>query len=1077
MKTVSNLQQRLCPTGDFSEYQFTYIDTDDETVKKINTDKVIIRPADWINIGDTNPYQVYLSALGGSTPRAKRMTEWVIPQGGTGAARFTLPNNFLCDGARGQRMIGRTGFYYRYDDIESEFMSKLNTFQQYDEKATHNQIPQIWVVASTCGGTGSSMTLDVLYLLHRIVNKRWKSDPELRLVMFMPQPFIDANRGNDDYPLNAFSYMWELNAFRLDFQLGTNDRFHHFSVSPDGPTNGKFPLYKFVIPVDVETSFGAKIPLDSLYPTVAELIYYCNYGAPAQEMMSLISNDQNDLTELTSHASTPFQWTQTLVPYGYKLVKKANDEFKEYLAVRARYEVLKYGLLGDSLSDDPEVRETAKKNFGNEYIVKYLCDVEYKDVKLCAKEDSLQSDIDELYQIAFSQTGLDKARINSYLQQIDELSGESKNKYTKALERVIKNIDKGVNSCILDYGLKYTKDILNLVDDFYLETVILPALKLEKGELQVVKEEKRSECDRLCNSYRTAMAAQTCKALGEYRDICKRYSTLDIAISIIEEGLTPYPLGYLEVLRKGSDRINGMQSVITKVEVVATEAYNDYIALAKKFIDTGKDALTQYLPNLSAMAKGENDSYWAKGSLFDQLYSGAMVAYDAEHELRFKERIPARKNDGDNNLRWFIEKVIIGERSLVKLIQHNDRLNFEKNFMEWVINPLNVAIVQASVKDGTQASMWLNMTLDQSLNNSDMLPEGTSKEMFLNLLANKDRIPVLYPTTAGGTRPTKTRVMYAGASKELAIALGHREEDSESKFIQDYSMDDRFLLIKMPLGLDFYSYKYFSEIQKKYVEKRREVVSGAHGCHIHKDFSTLDINKAANAAQIRANLSVVKDLFTSVFYQEFLNVLKSERKELYNRLMGRIDIGVSMGNPFGVAAANPFESSADDPFGASTSDPFGPGVDDDPFGGSSSNPFGQGSSDNFVSVEFRTELNKIIISANKIEADEFNIVLSEKNPGTVEIDENRTFTTFLRSFIQKDDYGVLQDNLRSVYVLREFIVNNSQYKNAFTDLFAKTRAAALNNIMFKLAVSWQSHQVELEKPYFALIGNIINGRC
>lgn len=1086
LKTVSDLQKRLCPTGDFSEYQFTYVDTDDETVKKINTDQVIIRPGDLVNIGDTNPYQVYNSALGGSTQREKRMTEWVIPQGGNGAARFTLPNNFLCDGARGQRMIGRTGFYYRYDDIESEIRAKLSTFAEFDKEASHNQIPQIWVVASSCGGTGSSMTLDVLYLIHKLVNEGWHSDPELRLVLFMPQPFIEANRGNDDYPLNAFSYMWELNAFRLDHQKGTLDRFHHFSVNPDGPTNGTFPLYKYVIPVDVETSFGAKIPLDSLYPTVAEMIYYCNHGAAAQEMMSSLSNDQNTLTQLTEHNSTPFPWTQTLAPYGYRLIKKANDELNEYLAVRARYEVLKFGLLGDNMSDNPDARDSAKKHFGNEYIVKNLCDIDCQDVKIYATERSLQYDIDELYQISFSQNGLDKMRINSYLTQIDELGIEAKKMYKPALERLIKSIDKGVQDCILDYGLRYTKDVLNLVDDFYLETVILPVLKLEKGELQTIKEEKRSECDSLCASYKDKMAAQTCKALGEYRDLCKRYVTLEVAISVIEDGLTPYPIGYLEVLRKGSDRINGMQSVITKLEVAAADAYNDYIALAKRFIDTGKDALTQYLPDLSAMAKGENDSYWAKDSLFDTLYRDAMIASDAEYELKFNERIPERKNEGDNNLRWFIEKIITGENSLVKLLHHNDKLSFERYFLDWVMSPLNSEIAKAATKEGTQAYQWLGHSLYESLNMENMLPEGTTREKFLNSLANKDRIPVLFPTTAGATRPRLTRIMYAGASEALACELGYIPEDNTSnKYIHDASMDDRFLIIKMPMGYDFFSYKYFLEIQKKYVEKRKEIISGAHGCHIHKDFSALDIHHAANTAQLRKNLSIVKDLYTAVFYQEFLNILKSNNKEQYNRLMGVFDIpDISGGNNTFGAVSDPF-SAASDPFGSS--DPFGAASDPfgstDPFGGTAgsvggnpiADPFGQISSDKFVTIEFSKELKNLTIATNKIEKVEYHLSFSEKDE-TVEISEINSLTNFLRAYTEKDMYGLLQANLHSVYVLKEFIMNDVTLRRSFAEMFMKTREASLNHILFQFAVSWQKLNVELERPYFALIGNILNGR-
>lgn len=1062
LKTVADLQQRLCPTGDFSEFKFTYVDTDDSTVSKINEHKVVIRPGDLINVGDTNPFQVYQNAEGGRSKREKRFMEWVIPQENTDVtkAKFTLPNNFLADGARGQRMIGRTAVHHRYDDIYRELSGKIDTFFEHDSHNASNQIPQVWVVASSCGGTGSSMTMDVLYMLDKIVNAKCQSAPELKLVLFMPKPFMDANNGNPDYPLNAFAYLWELNAFRLDYQLNVHDRFYNFSVDHSEPTNRVFPLYKFVIPVDVETSFNTKIPLDSLYPTVAELIYYCNKGQAAQEMMSNISNDQNQLlANLTENDRTPFKWTRSLVPYGYRVIRKANDEFKNYMSTRALYEVLKFGVLGSEMTDDPMARDKAKKTFANEYILKYICDI--PEVGVTATDASLQTDVADVFSsVGISPANINKQRINYVLNSIDDLATELKTVAAKALKRIESAIDNGVQKSIIEQGLRYTKDILNNVDDFYLETVILPALRTELAGVMENQNAKRSECDAICAGFKEKQGPAAAKALNEYRDLTQRYHILNIAISLIDQGLTSHPSGYLEVLRKGDSSRIGLQNIITKVETAATNAYDEYIALAKSFIETGNDALTEFLPNLGAIARGENDTYWAKNSLFDRMYHESIIAYDVERELATRERLPVRKNPGDNNLCAFVEAVCTGETSILKLAQDKDRFRFERNFVDWIMTPLHKKIEQAVSKDGTVASRWLHLTLEESLDVENMLPEGMTREKFLNSMANRDRIPVLYPMVAGATRPTQVRVMYAGASETLAKSLGYNPQDNAgNKFVQDDAMNDRFLIIKMPLGLDFYSYKYFHEIQKEYVDKRREVVGEVYGCHIHKEFSCLDLTKAAAKVQQQAYLSYVRPLYSAVFAQCFLDQLMKQNKPLYDRLWGEIDI-------FGSFSSG----SADD-------DPFGLGIPaDDPFAGTNfDDPFATITSKFLIQVAINQANQSFAITTNRFKVEDNHLVV-DGQPALVDITQLKSFTAFLINLAAEDSMGSIKDLIASVNAIKDCLRKDPEIKQAYDSLLRQVAQDALETPLVKIALKWRQANNPNDLAYFSVIQEILKGR-
>lgn len=1064
LKTVADLQQRLCPTGDFSEYKFTYVDTDDSTVSKINAKKEIIRSGDLVNVGDTNPFQVYQNAEGGRSPREKRFMEWVIAQDNAdpSRARFTLPNNYLADGARGQRMIGRTAVYHRYDDIYRELAGKIDTFFEHDSYNASNQIPQVWVVASSCGGTGSSMTLDVLYILDKIVNSKCPSSPELKLVLFMPKPFMDANSGNIDYPLNAYSYMWELNAFRLDFQRNIFDRFHNFSVDKGAPTNRVFPLYKFIIPVDVETSFGTKIPLDSLYPTVAELIYYCNKGTAAQEMMSSISNDQNQLTEVTENDRTPFKWTRTLVPYGYRVIKKANEEFRKYMSVRALYEVLKYGVLGEQMPDDPKLRDQAKKAFANEYILKYLCDV--PELGFSASDASLQADVAEVFaEVRISPSNLDKQRINYALNSIDELSYQVNELSLAALKRIESAIDKGVQKVILEHGLKYAKELLNNIDDFYLESDVLPLLKVELAKTMEAQAAKRSECAAICAEFKEKQAPAAAKALNEYRDLTQRYQVLQLAVSLIDEGITSHPSGYLEVVRKGDAVRNGLQNVITKVEDAATKAYDQYVSLAKAFIETSKDALTEYLPNLDSIAKGENDTYWAKDSIFDMMYHESIIGYDAEHELATRQRVPVRKNTGDNNLAAFVECVCAGETSLLNLALDKDRLRFDRNFFEWILGPLKDKIEQAMNKEGTVASRWLRYTLEESLDVDNMLPKDITRERFLNSMANRDRIPVLYPMTAGATRPTQVRVMYAGASESLAMSLGYNPQDNAgNKFVQDDAMDDRFLIIKMPLGLDFYSYKYFLEIQNEYIQNRKGIVGEVYGCHMHKEFSSLDLNKAEAKVQQKALLSYVRPLYSATFMQCFLDILKRDHKPLYDRLWGNLGFGWLTD---GTALVD------DDPFGLGNVN-----VDDDPFASLQVDLLDDSDQNRFlIKFAINQAVETFTITTNKfIKGDGSLSVYGQ--PVDVELTDIKSFSAFLNNISAVDTMDSIKDLSASVGVLKAFIAEDAQLKQVYNAVIPQVSKAMQATSLLKIAMKWRQSQNPGDIPYFTIIQEILRGR-
>lgn len=1036
LKTVSELSKKLgVQNPNEPEYLFTYIDTDGNTRNQINSEEIVIYNQDFINLGDTNPYQVYRNNLGSKTPASVRLREWMIEQGkGYG---FTLNNIPLSEGAGAERMVGRVAMWYKYHAIEEELTRKIVRFQDNVSQSSNRDANgmkeksdsrdksgqtvdiNIWLFASSCGGTGSSLTLDTLYLINRISNEKAQGDPNLKLVLFMPEPFIEANVGNVRYKLNSFSYMWELNAFRLDMRDGKNERFNKFSVVPDDRKATTWELYRYILPVDVETNFNTKIPLNSLYSTVAEMVYYLNKGNVSNSMVSNLCNDLHAITGVTVHSDTPFAWTRSLIACGYHVIKKANQEFEEYIETRGIYEVLKYGLLGDDLPEDSAERNKAKKSFAVEYILSHLLDLESEGCR--AVEDSLQSVLEERYSEIRrpAADGFDKIKANGFMKQVESVEEEFTTIKEEILTNLKNSINDGISKTIRENGLRYTWSVLNLVDDFYLEPLCKDVLTLAKCDSEELVNRKRMECQRfLAEGITKKNAPAVLKLLEEYRDALKEYNCLKLSVELIMQ-LTEYPEGYLELIRKGKGEITGLRQIIDKTAELFGVWEDAYHSLAKRFRDTENDALTVYLPNLGDIATGNNVD-WSTGNLFDRLYCDTVLEHTAVREFDYEDdkHLPVRKNEGMNNLAAYIEAIDASSKVFIELAL-SDVFEFKKVFEKKIINPLKSAILKVTKRDGTLAKAWLDKTLEESLNDSDMLPAGQSKEVFLSKLSSRDRIPVLYPTASGTTLPTMVRYMYAGASKELAEQLGYVEGDNNTQFVQDNAMLDRFLIFKMPIGLDFFSYKYFLDIQAQYYKMRKEIKNGEYGCHIHKEFARLNLDEAVAVLDISKAQVYLHYFFKALYFQNVINLLKVKKTDIYKQIFGIYSIADVIG---GNELAH--ESHEDDliDLSAFTDDSMTTEEDLVSLGNTEIQ-------DNFIRVDIDTRNNRVEIDLHEVQNKD-NVIKISNEGQRFEIKKVIPCMSFTKELAEND----CLDMLKSVDVLEMLIRSERSLEDAVKEV-------------------------------------------
>ena len=912
LKTVSELYKKLRHLPNANEdYLFTYIDTDQRTLTRINSaERDLINRRDFVDLGDTNPYQLYKQATESNDEKAKRLLEWAINPSIPRSLQF--PNQKLADGAQAIRMIGRFGLYKEEPRIKRELDTKLRKFQGMTTTTGAPVVPNVWVFASTNGGTGSSLTLDILYLIDRIVqfDLGLALNPDVKLVLFMPKPFIDENKGNDQYYLNAYAYMWEINAFRSAY-LDNNriDKFGPFAAIPPAPTwrgDEGFPLFKFIIPVDKESDNNNIIPLDDLYPTVAEMVYYLNLGSGADTMISNLSNDTRLLNRrLSSYNDTRCDWTTPLIPYGYRVIRKPNDELRRYLKIRGMFELVQYGLLGQDMSDDRTKQDKAKHEFAANYILPFLIDTEWCKAH---DSDSLQSQIAAAYSfgLRLNADSLEANTVTHSITLVEDVARSLEDIESNIFEDIKKSINEGTSESIHSHGLEYTKTLLHLVDDHFLEHLNKDTFKPQLASLIEIVNTKKDECKALANNLRRGNRGLCVAAFNEFKQFEIQYQTLKATISIIQK-LTKKSIGYLEILRYGDSENVGIGTLIEKAKTAQSKLSGEFGMLQKEFTDSVQNAFTTIIPSLDSIAKGTKNQDWPNDTPFDEIYTKTILDYDrSEAEKIGGKHIPIWEAEGNTAcIKEYLRRIDAKNTLFIELAL-TDKTKFGESFKYDVLDNLEKIIEQHIADPTKRAGKWLQETLHSALSDESILPKNENNEtMSLKEIGNQKNIHVLYPMKSGVTVPSIERFVYVSASLELAQEMGHDTESNNEQFVQDNELTDKLIIFRMPVGLDFYSYSHFSSIESMYdkaYQRIKALQGDESGCHIHRQFNELDISMS---------MTVFRELTEALYYQFAIKALKKADAFNYSQLFGK---GAHTILSQTSSVQDPASSQSDDPF-------------------------------------------------------------------------------------------------------------------------------------------------------------------
>ena len=886
---------------------FIFLDTDEKTRKEVNQNTKLksifkgeppIDNSEFENLGATKPYQIYYTAKTSSDENSQRLLEWIINPDTQG--NYQIPNTELQSGAGAARIAGRTSVYKKWDQIITKINAGVLKMTGYetasnsiDRDKLEDSKPSIWVFGSCNGGTGSSAILDVLYIADRVYQKKFNTDPYLRLILYMPKPFIDANKDNISYSLNAFSTFWELNAFRFDSKnLNDGRKFKNFSCKPDedgwegipGPWN----VYSYLLAIDAETDKNKQIKLDDLFINTSEMCYYMHISTAGDTMVSRLDNDIKNtqlINDPRKDTLSDFKWTKSVLAAGYKAICKPDDLLKEYVETRFLYDFYEYGLLGFSFEEthtSNDKRILATKDFADKRIFYYLL----KTKEFSAGDESIEKKYTTLFKKVNVQDYQGKEIKDNwdkiwptFKKQITDTKGKIENAFSDPtddlsqemfLKTIKDSIDKGVEDTIRDYGLRYIKGLLHNVDDEYCEKKIGELEEEIPNDQLIVTLEKKINDILEDTKHRDLTALR--KNCNEYRELILKTLLYQNTIAILKE-MTKLDGGYLEILRRSSNQSKGLTGIITELDTKSAFYSDEFSKLAKKFSDTKNEVFTTFVPDVSDFVN--KTKCWKDNNEFEKLYSEIVTLNKSSDAPRLNDNNlgypPLRASSDNKGL-----KNILADMSFANEPRFFCKISVNDNYS--ALSELNNTIKKACdefIKSkfiSNKMSSWLNKSLEEVFD--QMYGDEDSKIAFFQSF--KQSIPVLYPQRPGSPYEPTERFLFTGANEGFAKKLGYNKDDNNHQYKEEQNISNRFLVFKFETGHNLYDYHGFDDIKTKYYKHKTDIENNVYGCHIHKDFSKLNLNKIVP--------NVDKNFIEVLLYDAFFTHLATSKQDLYTSL-------------------------------------------------------------------------------------------------------------------------------------------------------------------------------------------------
>lgn len=241
----------------------------------------------FIDIGAVPPSQIKARAL--QSPIKRWFVGWYDG--------YDYPYS-INDGSGAIRPNGRIGLFGKYDDIYQRLSTII--YQSAAELHPENLL-KIFVVTGSCGGTGSAISMDIMYMLNTILKSGSVPNAErcdnVYLLVAMPEMWIEHSK-----PDLQYKYISNAVAFFTELQFAIDDKdtipSPYYPVVPPQKWMEKEPFSPFKYGYAIESRGKNK---EQVSCNIAEVICSLSKGSPIYQD-NFFNLESNVLTEwLQSH--------------------------------------------------------------------------------------------------------------------------------------------------------------------------------------------------------------------------------------------------------------------------------------------------------------------------------------------------------------------------------------------------------------------------------------------------------------------------------------------------------------------------------------------------------------------------------------------------------------------------------------------------------------------------------------------------------------------------------------------------------------------------------------------------------
>jgi hypothetical protein len=818
-------------------YRFLFVDTDTKDINSNNDEyrdryehgKVdFIDPQkELIDLGDQNPKLIYEEAR--KAPNI-RMNKRILEACGDG---ITIPNSSLRHGAGAFRLKSRIAFARKLDEFSTKLRTCITDLNSIAGGANEQNTIYYWIVASSNGGTGSGILNDVLYYVNMMHHQEVaEEDPYVGLLLYMPQYYIGVNVNNERYPKNAFAVLSELEAFQCLSKLDDiPGNYHRLALVGDHHqfnTTMTYRPFSYCIPVDYQTDQDTNMgSITNMYYNTAEMLYYIHSGPGGQGFRSILDNFMH---EIQGSSAKSF-----LVPMGYIALRKPEKDFEDYMQIRLRYELIKYGLIGEQIQSETDRKAVRTELYNNE-IQKHLFDTGSESVKSLFRNivdtkleeelsDNLIKDSDGKI-LSELPPGISNEEAEQIIADIERAINRKQEEKEAFLSRIEAKLWKWVEENSIKHGLEYVNAALYELDGYCTDTYDAFTIdrKGKASERKALQQHIDDIAEELNDLYQKAvditiperLTKKNREDVNRYFQRLKDYIAAKTDLLINEQTydilrqLCVGENGTIDKIKRFVANLLAEAHYALSGEKGAEFAYNK---LAKSFLDKSHDVTSVYLPGIQDFVEGYG---WKENHKFSEWYAH-IIRHTDKYE-RGKGFIPVRSGNEtsiegfirsmiEDNRKQLVEKgYITGENSQ---LFSNPRIENPRKNIEDVLSYASLFMEKSCEKNRALADEWFSKSLSNFYNDLD-------RERRKEVKARLNPCLFFSYNQAIENNLKGFKNIYVAENVEIANEVLGFEANNNTSIFNSGNDPSTIYTIKALMGLSFDFYRTYYPIKAAY---------------------------------------------------------------------------------------------------------------------------------------------------------------------------------------------------------------------------------------------------------------------